>query len=173
MMSDWIGDPHETARLAAEKEDENWAFRAWLKGRYGFDDERLMCVVTKLAEDVSSQIDCTECANCCLQLDTYLDDGDLERLAGALEMTVSAFRTEFLESDVEPGDKSWCLPAPCPLLEGKLCRAYTARPDECRAYPNLQADFVSHSIGRIHATFICPIVYNVVEGMKDVLGWRR
>jgi Fe-S-cluster containining protein len=172
-MGDLVSDPNEIERLAAEKEDENWSFRAWLKSRYGFDDERLMRVVSKLAEDVSAQIDCTECANCCRQLDTYLNDRDVERLAGALGMTVSAFRTEYLQSDLEPGDKSWCLPAPCPLLEGKLCRVYAARPDECRAYPHLQADFVSHSIGRIQATFVCPIVYNVVEGMKDVLGWRR
>jgi hypothetical protein len=80
-MSDLISDPNEVARLAATKEDENWAFRAWLKGRYDYDDERLMRVVSRLAENVSSQIDCTECANCCHQLDTYVKDGDVERLA--------------------------------------------------------------------------------------------
>lgn len=165
-------DPDEVARRAAEKEDENWAFRTWLKGRYGYDDERLMRVVSKLAEDVSSQIDCTECASCCRQLDVYLGDRDVKRLASVLKMTVSALQSTYLQADVEPGEESWRLPAPCPLLEGSLCRTYAARPDECRAYPHLHADFVAHSIRRLEDTFVCPIVYNVVEGMKDELGWR-
>jgi Fe-S-cluster containining protein len=171
-MVDLVTDPDEVARRAAEKEDENWAFRAWLKGRYGYDDERLMRVVSKLAEHVSSQIDCTECANCCRQLDVYLEAGDVKRLAGVLEMTVSALQTSFLQADVEFEEKSWYLPAPCPLLEDNLCRTYAARPDECRAYPHLHADFVAHSIRRIEDAFVCPIVYNVVEGIKDALGWR-
>ena len=103
----------------------------------------------------------------------YLEDGDVKRLAGVLEMTVSALQTTYLQADVELGEKSWHLPAPCPLLEGNLCRAYPARPDQCRAYPHLHADFVAHSIRRIEDTFVCPIVYNVVEGLKEVLGWPR
>jgi Fe-S-cluster containining protein len=58
------------------------------------------------------------------------------------------------------------------MLERNLCRTYAARPDECRAYPHLHADLIAHSIQRIEDTFVCPIVYNVMEGMKDVLGWR-
>jgi Fe-S-cluster containining protein len=167
-----VSDPNKVARLAAQKEDENWAFRAWLKGEYDYDDEQLMLLVRELAAQVSSQIDCTKCANCCRQLDAYLEDKDVERLARALEMTLSAFRTMYLLPDVELGEKSWYLPAPCPLLDGNLCRVYAARPEECRGYPHLSADFVAHSIRRIQGTFVCPIVFNVVEGMKEVLDWR-
>lgn len=170
-MASLVSDPKRVARLAATKEDENWAFRAWLKGEYDYDDERLMLLVRELTSQVSSQIDCTGCANCCRQLDVYLEDADVERLAEALKMTLSAFRTTYLLPDVELGEKRWYLPAPCPLLDGNLCRAYAARPDECRGYPHLHADFVAHSIRRIQGTFVCPIIFNVVEGMKDVLGW--
>jgi Fe-S-cluster containining protein len=168
-----VTEPDKVARLAAAREDENWAFRVWLKGEYGYDDEQLMRMVCELADYVSAQIDCTDCANCCHQLDVYLKDGDVERLAGVLKMTVSAFRTAYLQADVELGEKGWHLPAPCPLLEGNLCRTYAARPDECRAYPHLHADFIAHSIRRIEDTFVCPIVFNVVEGLKDALGWWR
>jgi len=171
-MGELVRDPNEVALLAAEKEDENWTFRAWLKGRYGYDDKRLMSVVRDLADNVSSQIDCTECANCCRQLDTTLSGPDIERLARALGMDNSGFQAAYLQAEVEVGEASWRLPAPCPLLEGKLCRAYAARPDECRAYPHLHADFVAYSIRRIESTFVCPIVFNLVEGMKDVLSWR-
>ena len=94
-------------------------------------------------------------------------------MAGALEMTLSAFRSTYLRADAEPGESGGRLPAPCPLLEGNLCRVYAARPDECRAYPHLDADFVGHSIRRIEDASLCPIVYNVVEEMKVVLRWRR
>jgi len=171
-MSDLVRDPNEVALLAAEKEGENWAFRAWLKGRYGYDDEGLMSVVRDLADYVASQIDCTDCANCCRQLDTYLSDEDIERLARSLGVDNSEFQAAYLQAEAEVGEESWCLPAPCPLLEGKMCRAYAARPDPCRAYPHLHSDFIAHSIRRIEGTFICPVVYNVVEGMKDLLRWR-
>jgi hypothetical protein len=34
-------------------------------------------------------------------------------------------------------------------------------------------DFRAASISRIHNTFICPIVFNVVEEMKYALRWPR
>jgi Fe-S-cluster containining protein len=59
------------------------------------------------------------------------------------------------------------------LLEGTLCRFYEARPVSCREYPYLHRDFRAHSISRINSTFICPIVFNVVEQMKYALRWPR
>jgi hypothetical protein len=37
----------------------------------------------------------------------------------------------------------------------------------------LYNDFCAASISRINNTFICPIVFNVVEEMKPARGWRR
>jgi Fe-S-cluster containining protein len=173
MRSKYVTDPVQVARLAVQLEDENWAFRTWLKGGYGYDDERLMGVVSELTAHVSAQIDCTTCANCCRKLDVDVDCEDVLRLAGVLDMSTPELQAAYLKGSDEPGEKSWRLAAPCPFLECNLCTVYAARPDNCRAYPNLGADFVSHSIRRIESTFVCPIVFNVVEGMKDVLGWRH
>jgi Fe-S-cluster containining protein len=71
------------------------------------------------------------------------------------------------------GGGRWQLPAPCPLLEGNLCRVYDTRPTSCREYPHLHNDFRASSISRINNTFICPIVFNVVEEMKYALRWPR
>jgi Fe-S-cluster containining protein len=171
-MGQLVTDPREVERLAEEREDENWDFCGWIKLEYGFDDEGLMSVVRELAEQVTAQIDCTQCANCCRKTSTALEDGDVERLAAALEMDVPDLQATYLEF-VEDKGGYWRLPAPCPLLEGNLCRVYEARPASCREYPHLHNDFRAASISRINNTFICPIVYNVVEGMKAVLPWRR
>ena len=163
-----VTDPTKVRRLAEELQDENWAFRAWMKSEIDLDDEQLMSVVQSLAEDVTAQIDCTTCANCCQVLAPTLDQQDMERLARALNSDVPSLQATYLRQD-KKGE--WELPAPCPLLDGKLCRVYDARPKPCREYPHLHNDFRTHSIARINDTFICPIVFNIVEGMKVELDW--
>ena len=162
-------DPTEVQRLAEELQDENWAFRAWIKSNLDLDDEQLMSVVHWLAEDVTALIDCTICANCCPVLAPSLDLEDMQRLARALDVDIPSLQATYLRRD-KLG--KWELPAPCPLLDGNLCRVYDARPKPCREYPHLQNDFRAHSIARINDTFICPIVFNVVEGMKAELDWH-
>jgi Fe-S-cluster containining protein len=171
-MIDLVTDPQEVERLAEELEDENWEFRNWIKRTFDFDDERLMSVVRELADEITAQIDCTQCANCCRETATELGQEEIERLAAALGMSVADLRETYLEYEEDRGGY-WKLPAPCPLLDGNLCRVYEARPDSCREYPHLHNDFRSASIARINNTFICPIVFNVVEEMKRALRWRR
>jgi Fe-S-cluster containining protein len=171
-MGKWVTDPGEVKRLAEEREDENWDFRNWIKRDFGFDDERLMPVVRQLADEITAQIDCTQCANCCRKTVTSLDDGDVERLAAALGMSVAEVQGTYLEHDQDYGGR-WQLPAPCPLLEGNLCRVYEARPTACREYPHLHDDFREASISRINNTFLCPIVFNLVEELKPALRWPR
>jgi Fe-S-cluster containining protein len=171
-MTKLVSDPGEVKRLAEEREEENWAFRNWIKMEFDFDDERLMSVVRELADEFTARIDCTQCANCCRETVTVVDEADMERLVAALGMTVPALCEAYLEFDEDYGGR-WLLPAPCPLLKGNLCRVYEARPQECREYPHLHNDFRAASISRIANTFICPVVFNVVEEMKYALGWPR
>ena len=164
-----VTDPTKVQRLAEEIQDENWAFRAWLKSNLELDREQLMSVVHWLAESVTSQIDCTTCANCCQVLSPSLDQEDMQRLARALDLDIPTLQATYLRKD-DLG--KWELAAPCPLLDDKLCRVYDARPKTCREYPHMHSDFRAHSIARIKDTFVCPIVLNVVEGMKVELDWE-
>jgi Fe-S-cluster containining protein len=163
-----ITDPVEVQRRAEDLKDENWDFRAWLKSTSSLDDELLMAIVQWLAEDVTARIDCTTCANCCRVLAPSLDPEEMDRLAQALDMDLAALQETCLR---EGQFGRWELPAPCPLLDGNLCRVYEARPKTCREYPHLHNDFRAHSMARIHDTFICPIVFNVVEELKVELDW--
>jgi Fe-S-cluster containining protein len=172
VRAELVTDPREVERLAEEREDENWAFRDWIKLEFGFDDEDLMSVVRELADEITAQIDCTQCANCCRKTRTALADDEMMRLADALAMTIPVLQETYLVFEEERGGR-WYLPVPCPMLEGNLCRVYEARPDSCREYPHLHNDFRAASISRINSTYICPIVFNVVEEMKHALRWPR
>jgi Fe-S-cluster containining protein len=163
-----VTDPIEVERLAEKAQAENWEFGNWIKLNFGLDDKRLMSVVRRLTEEVTAQVDCTACANCCRVTTTSLAPEDMKRLASALHVDVPTLQQTYLEQG-EWG--KWELPAPCPLLDGNLCRVYDARPSSCREYPHLHNDFRAASIARINNTFICPIVFNVVEGMKVELDW--
>jgi Fe-S-cluster containining protein len=171
-MTDLVTDPKTVARLAEERMNENGEFRKWIKFEFGFDDERLMSVVRELADEITAQIDCTRCANCCRETTTNLDDQDIERLVAALGMSVVELQETHLKYDEDRGGR-WQLPAPCPLLEGNLCRVFEARPTSCREYPHLHNDFRAASISRFQNASICPIVFNVVEEMKYALRWPR
>lgn len=161
-------EPTEVQRLAEELEDENWAFRAWIKSHEGLGDDHLMAIVHRLTEDVTAQTDCTVCANCCRMLNPSLDRDDTLRLAQARCVDVPSLQATYLQ---QGKSGQWELPAPCPLLDGNLCHVYDARPKSCREYPHLHNDFRAHSMARINDTFICPIVLNVIEGMKAELDW--
>ncbi len=44
------------------------------------------------------------------------------------------------------------------------------RPEVCRSYPHLHKDNINHRLlNFINNTFVCPIVYNIMEDLKEFL----
>ena len=159
-----ITDVGTVARLAKEREDENWAFRSFLKG-VDMEVEEVDAIVHRHCEEVSAQIDCCACANCCQDITPVLEPADVSRLAEGLGLTEEACFERLLEID-EDGDTIF--PGiPCPLLSEKRCSAYAHRPGDCRSYPHLDKEgFVFHLAQAVDNCAICPIVFNVFERMK-------
>ncbi len=63
---------------------------------------------------------------------------------------------------------------PCPFLKENRCSVYEDRPADCSGYPYLyKPDFVFRTMGMIERTFTCPIVYEVMEHLKQSLGFSR
>ncbi|MBI5441613.1 MAG: YkgJ family cysteine cluster protein [Deltaproteobacteria bacterium] len=164
-------DLERIRHLANKRERENWTFRAFLKTS-GISSARIDARVHELCREISSHIDCTQCANCCKVVGPLLGPSDVKRLAAALALPVKEFRSEYLE--VDPGDgRERFKRESCPLLKENRCTAYEHRPHDCRSFPHLhKREFVSRLSQAVSNCSFCPIVFNVYEELKREF-WRR
>jgi hypothetical protein len=151
--------------LSKERKDENWYFRTFLKG---YDIKNLDSIVHKLFKHVSEAIDCTSCGNCCKEMQPNLKKKDINKLSRSLNITPDQFIIKYVDKD-EDGDRI-LNQLPCPFLKDNKCSQYDSRPIDCASYPHLhKKDFVFRLIGVVNNYSICPIVFNVYEGLKRKL----
>jgi Fe-S-cluster containining protein len=166
-----LTDPKVVAKLAEEREEANWRFRAFLKGT-DLEIIELDALVHRLHEEVASQIDCCACGNCCREILPALNDDDVNRLATGLGTTPDEIFTRHLTRNAD-GDLTFNR-RPCPFLSGNRCQVYEHRPDMCRSYPHLQQDeFIFRLAQAVCNCSICPISFNVYERLKAELWHRR
>ncbi len=76
-----VTDLSEIRRRTEEQGRENLAFRRFLR-KHHYSDETFRI----LAEDVSQQIDCTACANCCRQTVVNVTPEEISAIADYLHM---------------------------------------------------------------------------------------
>ena len=158
-------------KMAKERDEENWEFRAFLK-QHEMASRELDAIVHRIAAEVTSQIDCTKCANCCQQIRPVLDKEDVSKFALGLKISRSEFQEQYLSQDDENVSKHIFNELPCPFLKNQRCSNYDFRPQDCRSYPHLhKKDFSSRLWGVVANYEICPIVFNVYEQLKIEL-WQ-
>jgi len=107
-------------KIAKKKDDENWAFRTFLKG-CDLSRAEIDARVHQLTEEVSAQIDCTKCANCCKQISPVLDQADVVHFAGGLEISLSEFKDGYLSPAEDAPTKQIFNQRPCPFLQDDRC----------------------------------------------------
>jgi hypothetical protein len=152
------------------REDENWDFRSYLKWH---DPPELDSVVRELFDEISAQIDCTQCGNCCRESAPVLSAKDVRRFAEGLGIPAEKFQAESLVPDEEKGKFRFSA-KPCPFLKDNKCANYEHRPEDCRSFPHLhKRHFTTRLMEVIDSCEICPIVFNVYERLKDEVRWRR
>lgn len=158
-------DPARVEKLAAQRRESNWAFRRFLK-ESDIASSRIDSSVRDLYAEVSGQIDCKKCANCCKKMSPCMTRADIRRLANRLGLRVASFKDRFLRQD-EGGEGLILKSLPCPFLRDNTCTVYDIRPRDCRLFPNLhKRGFVFRLIGMVHICSVCPIVFGVFEGLK-------
>jgi Fe-S-cluster containining protein len=161
--------------LAGRKEEENSRFRQFLKTGCGLEPGEIDQRVFETTLRVWAGIDCTTCGNCCREMNPSFSEEEVDRVAQRLGMERQQFIETYLERSEAGSENLWQTRAtPCPFLKGNLCSIYEHRPADCSGYPYLhKADFVFRTMGMIERTFTCPIVYEVMEELKNSLGFLR
>jgi len=172
---DMAPDLVQIRALAKEKEDENWRFRQFLKQQCSLDPSDVDTQVMETTKRVWAGIDCTACANCCREVSPTFSEEEVSRLAQRLGMAPQQFIDAYLERTENGEENPWqTRTKPCPFLKENRCSVYEDRPADCSGYPYLyEPDFVFRTMGMIERTFTCPIVYEVIEKLKQSLGFSR
>jgi len=162
-------------RRAEEKADENRKFRGFLKGRCDLEPDEIDRRVFETTRRVWAGIDCTSCANCCRQVKPSFSEEEVSRLARRLGMERPQFIDKYLERTEAGSENPWqTRTKPCPFLEDNRCTVYEDRPADCSRYPYLyEPGFVFRTMAMMERTPTCPIVYEVMERLKNSLGFRR
>ena len=158
--------------MGKKKEDENWKFRSYLKA-LDIETSELDSIVHKINNEVSSQIDCTKCANCCKIIYPNLDEEDISWFSSGLNKSIEEFKSVYLSVSEDEIDKFNFNTLPCPFLKDNKCTNYNHRPKDCESFPHLNKEsFSSRLMSVVGFYSICPIVFNVYEQLKDTL-WHR
>ncbi|QCX39064.1 YkgJ family cysteine cluster protein [Aureibaculum algae] len=162
-------DIQKIDNISKQKEQENLKFRTFLKGQ---DDVKLDRIVHRLNKCVESQIDCTDCGNCCKNLRPCVNSMEIDTLKSIDKVSREYFVENFIEQN-ELEDIKFLKGTPCKYLIDKKCSIYDVRPNDCKSYPHInKKKFNSRTWGIIENYAICPIVFNVIERLKTELRFR-
>ncbi len=156
------------ADFAATKTVENDRFRDFLKSQdSAFIDE----LVQELNADITPKIDCTACGNCCKSLMINITEPESKALAVHLQMDWADVKKAYIEESLQGNLIMNTIP--CHFLEGTKCSIYEHRFNECREFPHLhRPNFTDRLFGTLMYYHMCPIIFNVVEELKDKTNFR-
>ncbi len=158
--------PEQLAPIAREKQIENIFFKKHLRN---FSSKQVDEITHQLYHTYSKQIDCTACGNCCKQLEPGLMEEESGKLAELLNLPLAEFITDFTATD---GTSRYLKTKPCIFLNADCtCKIYTQRPQACAGYPHLDSKDIKYKKSVWDNYTLCPIVFNVLEGLKKELGF--
>ena len=153
------------ADAAIEKEVENDLF---LRAVQRHDDAALDAVVHSIYDTVSAAIDCTACGNCCKTLIINVAPDEITPLAAYLNLPEEDVKEKYIEESL--AGNCFINTMPCHFLHANKCTIYEQRFTECRDFPHLhKPGFKDRLAGTLMHYGRCPIIFNVIEVLKDRL----
>jgi uncharacterized protein len=167
-----ITDLTQIAASARQREDDYEAFDYYLE-LLELTDAELDTLVERLAHPILAGIDCTQCANCCRNLDIYLTEEDGKRLAEGTFIPLNTLLETTIDLERAQPEEEWGIfrHKPCQYLNGNLCSIYPHRPESCAIYPVFTPDF-RWMFGNIRqGAWLCPIIYNLIDHLQIELKW--
>jgi Fe-S-cluster containining protein len=124
---------------------------------------------------IRDEYDCCKCCNCCKLYDIRIEQTDIPAISAYLGLSAYEFAEQYLPPDDEEADVSIMKDKPCNFLEtdGK-CRIYEVRPLVCREFPHTnKPDRLFSMIGMIDFAEDCPVIFEILERLKIIYGFRN
>jgi Fe-S-cluster containining protein len=157
-------DKDNVKMLANRNQEETRTFFTKLKRK---KPKNLDTVTHRIHDQVIANFDCLQCANCCALISPMITDKDIDRIARFLKMKPVDFVERYLHIDE---DQCYVFSnIPCPfLMQDNYCIIYDQRPKACREYPHTDRRRFYQILNlTMKNRDICPIVYEVVEKLKQ------
>ena len=124
--------------------------------------------IEQLHHEISSEINCLECGNCCRSLGPMILEKDIDVLSKSQRMKPSDFMEKYLRKD-EDGDFVF-QSMPCPFLgSDNYCSVYENRPKACREYPHTdRMKFYQIYELTVKNASACPIAFGVLDRLTKL-----
>lgn len=151
----------ELKKIASTKAVENIFFKKHLRN---FSSEKVDALVHELDREITPQIDCTQCGNCCKKLEPELSSDEIEKLAAIKNETPEKFKQNYVLHD---GKTNFLKTKPCMFLSENKCSVYESRPQACAGFPHLDLNDFKYRSTFWSNYSLCPIVFNVIESLKE------
>jgi Fe-S-cluster containining protein len=121
-------------------------------------------------EQVFTEIDCLDCANCCKTTPALVTNEDINRISKYLQISSKEFISKYVAKD-EDGD-TVLNKTPCSFLAtDNKCIIYEVRPFACKDYPHTNRKKMQQVLElTLKNTEICPAVVRILENIEDSLS---
>ncbi len=128
--------------------------------------KNLDATVHEFHDAAFEEIDCLDCANCCMTTSPGMHDKDVERLAKHLRIKPVEVIEKYMEMDTD-GEYVF-RSAPCPFLGAdNYCSVYSSRPLACREYPHTNRKRFYQVLDlSVKNTAVCPAVVRIFEKLQ-------
>lgn len=162
-----LTDLNLLSQLEDEKREENYFFRAFLEGK---NSDETDAMVFELNDTIAPLIDCTQCGNCCKSLMVNITEPEAAGLSSLLNLSIADLKEKYIETSLQ--GQMILNTIPCHFLKGTSCSIYEHRFTECREFPRLnRPGFTERLFSTLMHYGRCPIIFNVVEGLKKASGF--
>jgi len=163
-------DPLKLKAASNRVEDDNNAFRAYLKNHADMDD--LDARFLELHKELFLSYDCSKCRNCCKDYSASFKEYELGPVAAFLKMTEKDFRNKYIKEEFG----SYQLDAiPCCFLkENGGCELEACKPASCKDYPYTdKPERLLSLLSILDSASICPVVFEMLERLKQDYRFKR
>lgn len=124
-----------------------------------------------LHKELFDGYDCSSCGNCCRAFSTSLSEKEVAAIAVSVGMEQQEFISQYLTEDID----GWKFSSPCRFLDvDGTCQIQDCKPEECKGFPYTdKSDRLSSMYSILSFAEVCPVVYEILERLKDEYCFRR